>query len=326
MVAIFDELLADLEPGKSSRDGDWSFVPLRTKKPSGLDYLTLFEAVESGLASVSEVNPQGSVSDMKVTNDGSLPVFIPDGMTLLGCRQNRLVNISVLVPPKSVTIIPVSCVEQGRWHAESVTSSPSEVCDPVLRSAMCEQTSDGLRNGGSARAVQGSVWGHVDQMLGTTRTFSPTAAYNALYAAVPTAHPRREIPCPDGANGIVTIRGRRICSLDLFDKPATLNKLWPRIMRGTIVPLEQPESPPMQAEDIRRFLADCLSKPQGDFAPVGLGSHHRFANDRSVGSALVVDGQVLHLSAFHKNGAPPPTTADDRPRPQPRRQWWRFWY
>ena len=304
MSAIFDELLADLEPGNPMRDGEWSFVPLATKKRSDLDYLTLFEAVETGLASVSEVNQQGSVSDLKVANDGPLPLFIPDGMTLLGCRQNRVVNISVLVPPKSVTIIPVSCVEQGRWHAESPTSSPSELCDPALRSTMCDQTSEGLRQGYCARAVQGSVWEHVHQMLGTTRTFSPTAAYNALYAALPGSQRRGEIPCPEGANGIVAIRNSRICSLDLFDKPATLNKLWPRIMRGTIASLQQPESPPREAEDVRRFLADCLSKPQGEFAPVGLGSHHRFGSDRSVGSALVVDGQVLHLSAFHKNGGP----------------------
>jgi hypothetical protein len=81
----------------------------------------------------------------------------------------------------------------------------------------------------------------------------------------------------------------------------------------------------MESEGVRRFLADCLSKPQGEFAPVGLGSHHRFGNDRSVGSALVVHGQVLHLSAFHKNGGPPTPNADERPEPQPRRPWWRLW-
>jgi hypothetical protein len=77
--------------------------------------------------------------------------------------------------------------------------------------------------------------------------------------------------------------------------------------------------------DIRRFLVDCFSKPQGEFTPVGLESHHRFGSDRSVGSALVVDVQVLHFSAFHKNGGPETKVTVHQPDPLPRHPWWRIW-
>jgi hypothetical protein len=317
MNAVFDQLLAELETGTPIQEGDWSFVPLKTKRRGQIDYLTMLEAVESGLATVAEVNPQGAVADMKVENKGALPVLIPDGLTLMGCRQNRAVNLTILIPAKSTTVIPVSCVEQGRWRPETQTCSPSEMCDPQLRSAMCRQATEELRACRDARADQHSVWEHVSDVLGSAHAQSPTRAYHAAYSA---ARPR-EIACPEGATGIATIRDGRICSLDLFDKPATLRKLWPRIVRGTIIPAPHAERRFSEVTDTRRFLATCLSEPQGEFAAIGLGTHHRFGVNGSVAAALVVDGQILHLSAFQGNRTPKTPNSGPQPNPASRRSW-----
>ncbi len=321
MNAVFDQLLAELEVGNPIQEGNWSFVPIKTKRQGKLDYLTLFEAVESGLASVGEVNSQGSVSDMRVENKCLLPLLIPDGVTLMGCRQNRAVNVTILIPESCTTLIPVSCVERGRWRAESATCSPSELCDPQLRSVMCQEATQSFSAGMGGRANQSSVWQHVDEVLGTAHASSPTAAYHAAYGAEGS----REIQCPQRASGIATIRDGRICSLDLFDKPATLHKLWPRIMRGTSIPVKRPDTRPSGTVDIRRFLTTCLPEQQGEFAAIGLGTHHRFGGDRLAAAALVVDGQVLHLSAFQRNGTPPtPNGARQPDLPLPH-SWWRFW-
>src|SRR5207249_1949999 len=57
----------------------------------------------------------GSVPRLKVVNRAELPVLLVDGEELIGARQNRVLNTSMLLKEKSETEIPVSCTEQGRW-------------------------------------------------------------------------------------------------------------------------------------------------------------------------------------------------------------------
>ncbi|MFN2489301.1 MAG: ARPP-1 family domain-containing protein [Actinomycetota bacterium] len=39
-----------------------------------------------------------------------------DGEHLQGARQSRIMNVTALLAPRSRVTLPVSCVEQGRWH------------------------------------------------------------------------------------------------------------------------------------------------------------------------------------------------------------------
>jgi environmental stress-induced protein Ves len=63
---------------------------------------------------VAEVDESGQFSRLKVINRSDLSVLILDGEELVGAKQNRIVNTTILIAAESVTIIPVSCVEQGR--------------------------------------------------------------------------------------------------------------------------------------------------------------------------------------------------------------------
>ena len=82
-------------------------------------YLTLDEALAQGWTEITEISEQGSVPELRVINKGAKPVFILDGEELLGAKQNRIVNLSILVAAKTTVTIPVSCVEAGRWRSRS---------------------------------------------------------------------------------------------------------------------------------------------------------------------------------------------------------------
>jgi len=55
----------------------------------------------------------GSVPDLLVDNRGDVRVLFLEGEELIGAKQNRILNTSVLVPAHSKIKIPVSCVEPG---------------------------------------------------------------------------------------------------------------------------------------------------------------------------------------------------------------------
>ena len=107
--------LADLGIGNPKMVLNLTAVPLSGNPASALDYLLIDEALETKKVIVEEISEGGSVPELRMTNFANRCVLIVDGTELVGAKQNRIVNASFLIPPESVTRIPVSCVEQGRW-------------------------------------------------------------------------------------------------------------------------------------------------------------------------------------------------------------------
>jgi hypothetical protein len=68
-----------------------------------------------GTAVVEESTEDGSVPNLRVINRGDGPLLIPEGEILVGGKQNRVVNVTVLVAAGATFTLPVNCVEQGRW-------------------------------------------------------------------------------------------------------------------------------------------------------------------------------------------------------------------
>lgn len=91
---------------------------------AGPDWLTLAEAGDR--VRTTEVDDEGSVPELRVANLGDLPLLLLDGEQLVGAKQNRILNMTVLVAAHSEVTIPVSCVEQGRWRYQDRRSAPSD--------------------------------------------------------------------------------------------------------------------------------------------------------------------------------------------------------
>ena len=99
------EFLKSIKVGEKEHKDGLSIFPLLTDVKSDYDYITLDEALMAGTLKVTEIG-SGTVPEIKVLNSGSKDVFIMDGEELVGARQNRIVNISLIVPAESVINIP----------------------------------------------------------------------------------------------------------------------------------------------------------------------------------------------------------------------------
>jgi hypothetical protein len=115
METTIFERLSKLELGPIQQHNNLAVIPLFAPGMEGPEYLTLKQALDARLLTIAEVSQGGSVPELKVINQGDLPVLLLDGEELVGAKQNRILNTTILLKEKSETLIPVSCTESGRW-------------------------------------------------------------------------------------------------------------------------------------------------------------------------------------------------------------------
>ena len=106
------KLLATILTGEPVTHGALAVIPLLANLDDP-DWLTLDEAGDR--ARVTEVSEAGSVPFLQVANGADRPLRLVDGEELIGAKQNRILNTTVLVAAHAEVTIPVSCVERGRW-------------------------------------------------------------------------------------------------------------------------------------------------------------------------------------------------------------------
>jgi len=164
------------------QDGAVEIFHLRWSGVNGLDYLTLDEALEAQDIEVTEFTETGQVPRIKILNRSGHMVFLMAGEQLVGCKQNRVVNASIMVPPHSEMPLPVTCVERGRWgYRGKVFSSAHSSSHHRLRAMMAGQAAESYRRAGVPSADQAAVWGEVSRKLRTTGSSSSSDALQDVF-------------------------------------------------------------------------------------------------------------------------------------------------
>ena len=228
-------------------------APLFPKRDPVADYVTLDEALSSGLT-IREVDESGSVPELVVENPLDARVLLYDGEELVGAKQNRILNVSVLVDAKSTLRIPVSCVEQGRWARVSRSFAPgSHVSNAHLRRRKAEaQAAQPLARG----IAQSEVWGELRETAMRMSVHSPTGASADLYRA----HERDlrsledRFPVEPGQCGAVLGLGDDMC-VDVVSRPDAFARLWPKLRAGYLLDaLERLDGKPTPFAVLPTFL------------------------------------------------------------------------
>jgi len=100
----------------------------------------------------------------------------------VGAKQNRILNLTVLAPANKTIVIPVSCVEAGRWRAESAEfASAGRAHYSAGRARKAAHVTESLRSTGSRRSDQGAVWADISEKAVRMDAVSDTGAAAALY-------------------------------------------------------------------------------------------------------------------------------------------------
>lgn len=294
-------MLPEIHVGEPISHESISIFPLQAEVKGNVHYVLSDEALASGSVTVEEVGEAGSVPELVVTNQTDDLVLFLEGEELKGAKQNRVLNTSVLVAARSKTTIPVSCVERGRWrytsrHFSSSDSYSSSKLRHILKKSVLKSTKEGQGH----RSDQGEVWSEVSRQMASLGSHSDTAAMADTYETHKNrlAEFRDGLKYVDGAIGLAVAVGKKVVSVDLFDKPSTCQKVWDRLLTGVV--LDALEAGPAEervdktdAENLLRTLRDTSWEQT---KPVGVGEEYRYGEDDKHASALVYDGSVVHGS------------------------------
>ena len=112
---------------------------------------------------------------------------------------------------------------------------------------------------------------------------------------------REKLSYVEGASGVVVAVGKQTVALDLFDKPATCQKVWDRLLTGFVLDaLEVPEDDEELGEpDVEKFVATLNDAPWKQVNPVGEGEEHRAEMETGDHAfRLSLDGSLIHASVL----------------------------
>ncbi len=288
----------EIRAGEPMHCGGLAVFPLYAERSLfAPDYVLSHEAMAAGTVTVSEVSATGSIPDLLVENNGDLPCLLLEGTELRGSKQHRMLNASALIGGGCNARIPVSCVEHGRWRSDSQKSSSGSHCPPTLRSFLKGSAASPRRRLG-ARQIK--LWAEIrrkHRALGVASTTEDlSAALEAHRERVEQV--QKQIPYPVSANGVAVALGGRLVSIDVLDKPATLEKVWGRVTEGfALDAIENPDAGrEVACTEVLAELQRMRSLPWHPVEPVGLGEELRAGNNRMLAGALFFGGVLLHAS------------------------------
>ena len=142
--------------------GSITFQPLKfffKKKPTNLK--SIDQLFDEKLVSLEEIGIDGRVEEVNVKNFSKEFLFVPDGEAIVGAKQNRIAERSVIIAPYFTQKIPVKCVEQYRWnYEEGMEFAKSNF---VLHPKAREEKAELLKKGENSK-IQNAVWNNISNL------------------------------------------------------------------------------------------------------------------------------------------------------------------
>lgn len=196
--------------------------------------------------------------------------------------------------------LQVYCVEQGRWNpgkGRADFSGRGSFAAPQLRSKVIEGRS------------QGEVWAEVDRYAQGLAAASPTRNYQAIYDKPEVKAHQVDVAraldsrAASGSLGAAVFAGSAFAGLDLFQDGGLFARQWPKLLRAQALDTYgRPTLKDVDEPGLRLQVEALLRRAGGAQGTLrrraGVGELFLFRLDRTSGSALIAEGQVMHAAVL----------------------------
>ena len=297
--------IGSLKLGEVQKFKNLAMVPVISDYDDGLAYITLGEALGGGLIEIREVSKGGSVPELRVVNRAGKMVLILDGEELVGAKQNRIVNATILVAAGADIVIPVSCVEQGRWTYKSeVFSSKHRVMSPSIRKLKVRDVNASLRSTGQYRSDQSAIWEEVAGLASRREAVSESMDMDVVFdKEAPVIKEYLEgFALVVRQVGAVFLVNGKLVGMEAFGNAATFSCVFRNLLESYALDAVDRCGRRYDAGDADRQSADILAAALSADAEArpsaGLGMDLRLESEKLVGFALEHEDQVVHICLF----------------------------
>ena len=305
MDNVLSKVLSDVNTFAPQQYGNMRVIGLDIPENSNVDLMSLKVGLDMGLVEISEVNEGGNVGEVKVINNAVTPLLILDGEEIIGSKQNRVVNATIIIEAKSEKIIPVSCTEAGRWKYNSKKFNYSRhMASSRVRRDKISSVSNSLRCHNSYRSNQQEVWSNISRTEHDLNISSNTGALHDAYneKSVDIDEYRKAFSIQDNQNGLIVYINGRLVGLELIYNKTRYREYHDKLVESYIIDaiskINEDYSKDESSTD--EFFDEIMGAECESFDSVGLGSDCRIENEDITGSAMIYDDTVINASFFRK--------------------------
>ncbi|HJX35052.1 MAG TPA: DUF6569 family protein [Desulfatiglandales bacterium] len=297
--------LEQVKIGRQQSYKNMALFPLLSTYSLDLDYLLLDEALAAEVIEIVEAVKEGAVPELKVINKSPRMILILDGEELVGAKQNRIVNTTILVQGNGQIIIPVSCVEMGRWSYESPSfRSEQRIMSSELRAMKARQVQSSLRSTGNYRSDQAAIWDGISEKASRRGARSPSMAMSEIYKKDRSSIDEyaKHFRLIDSQTGAVFMINGKVVGMDSFGKADSFLKVFRKLVESYALDAidwfdPEKEYKPLKG-GVTRFIRDSLASQAESRPSVGLGTDLRIESKKMTGFALALNDKILHLCLF----------------------------
>ncbi|MBM4346588.1 MAG: hypothetical protein FJ107_00480 [Deltaproteobacteria bacterium] len=304
MDQMISNFLSKLEFGELKVFKNMGIIPLLTTVNHGPQYLTLKEALDQRLLTITEVRQGGSVPELKVVNTAEGPVLLLDGEELAGAKQNRVLNTTILLKENSETIIPVSCTEQGRWaYTSRVFKASGNFMNRDTRVIKYNAVSRSLRDNLAYASDQEEIWEDIARFSTDAGVSSATGAMRDVFESK-----EKDLKgyldtfqyLPEQKGIFVMVNGMAV-GFDILSRSNAYELLHQKIVKSYAIDALVRQAKVSEIPSIdkaKAFIEGASECEEKMYASIGHGWDHRFEGKAIVGSSLVYQDKVIHMAFF----------------------------
>jgi hypothetical protein len=265
--------------------------------------------MKNGGLIINESNENGVVGKLTATNNTGSFLLLTDADVLIGAKQNRIINKSILLAPFSKTIIDVSCIERLRWHYNSSDfRSPDIAADHDLRKAKIASMLFKMNESMPVQNTQSVVWSHINHSLTEEHLTNETESYHEA-VSFRMSQKAGDFPVCEaerGCTGLGVVVNGKVKCIDIFGTEELYKYYFPLLrnsafrMAGTGKDIKQADKHESNFRVLESLDIFEMTERNSDQQYPGAGKLMMAERNGILGIELSIDEKRVHVVVFNK--------------------------